>query len=341
MATTLKELALELGVTVPTVSRALRDSPRVKLQTRKRIQDLAAKRGYVANHIASGLKTNRSMTLGVLVPRIDESYWAEILEGIERGACRKQYAVLIGNTKDEDIGLVTNVRNMLQRRVDGIIRISHRREYPAAVLSQLQGRKLPMIDIDRDSPPQADCSVRLSFENEAGAQAAVRHLAGGLGHRTIGCLAGPISASHIARQRHDGFLAAMDSLGLPVAEGHVVEGGFAFEEALAPARQLLSSTQRPTAVVTCSDDAACAVYQVARDLGMSVPEQLSVVGFGNEKVAAQLPAALTTIDVPAVYAGELAFDRFIECRDGPGKPSMAIALPVNLVERASCAQPCE
>ncbi len=333
---TLKDLAKALNLSPPTVSRALRDSPRVNIRTRERVKRRAREAGYVPNHVASGLKTSQSRTIGVLTPSINMSYWATILEGIEEEANRQGYSAIIGITvnAEEERAVSANVTSMLQKRVDGIIRISHFTDYSEELMTQMRGRGIALVDVEFDGLRPPTDRVRVECDNHAGAYEATRHLID-LGYRRIGRIDGPVEISMIARQRRTGFLDAIGDYGPSAPEVAFVQCGFDFDTGLEAAEQLLGQLEPPLAIVACSDEVACAVFRVAHLKGLHVPGDLSIVGFGNREISRVLPAPLTTVEVPAMESGRLAFRQFLEQMDETDTLPRRITLSTRLLVRES------
>ncbi len=332
----LKDLAKTLNLSPPTVSRALRDCPQVNIKTRERVKRLAREAGYVPNHVASGLKTSHSRTIGVLIPCINMTYWATILEGIEEEANQHGYSAIIGITADaeQERTIKANVTSMLQKRVDGIIRISHFMDYPEELLAQMRGRGIALVDVEFDGLRPPNERVRIECDNHAGAYEATRYLID-LGHRRIGHIDGPVEISMIARQRRAGILDALEECGPSVVEMVGVQSGFDFDSGLEAAEHLMRQLAPPLAIVACSDEVACAVFRVAHLKGLRVPSDLSIVGFGNREISRILPVPLTTVEIPAMEIGRLSFRHFLEQMDKTHSPPRRVTLGTRLLVRDS------
>ncbi len=335
---TLKELARKLGLSPPTVSRALRNSSRVSLATRIRVQEAAARADYIPNLAASGLRTRHSKTIGVLVPDMDSSYWPKIMQGIQDKANQYDYTVIINASGSLD-SLTPNVYFMLRNRVDGMMRISHNMDYAAEVMRRFNDHNVVLVDIDFDGFPFASQRrIQVDFANEAGARLATQHLIA-LGHRNIVHINGPTYRSRPARMRRRGYEGAMNEAGIAIPNYAIPEADYSFESGVLAANYLFDHCHFPIAITACSDDIASAVIQVAWERNLRIPEVVSVVGFGDELVAKRLTVPMTTIKVPALECGQEAFNRFIELRETGSTSTLQVTLPVELIIRASTAPP--
>ena len=335
---TLKELAHELGLSPPTVSRALQNSSRVSLATRMRVQEAAARADYIPNQAASGLRTRHSKTIGVLVPTMDSSYWPEILQGIQRKANQHDYTVIVHASGSLD-SITSNVNFLLRNRVDGVLRISHNMDYDAKVMKRFHEDNTILVDIDFDGFPfTSHRRIQVDFSNEDGACLATQHLID-LGHRNIVHINGPTYRSRTARMRRRGYEIAMQEAGISIPPYVIPETDYSFESGLLAASGLFEDCHFPIGIIACSDDIAAAVIQIAWERKYKVPQDISVIGFGDELIAKRLSIPLTTIKVPAQNCGQEAFTQFYELRESDRITSLRITLPVELIVRNSTAPP--
>lgn len=325
----LKDLAAAVGVSASAVSLVLNDrhEGRVNSRTAERIRAAAVDMGYIPNQLARGLKTKRTHTIGVLSDRVASVPFAgRMLEGLQTVAWEAGYLAMIIDTTDRPELVDQASRSLLQRDIDAMIVAA---DFHRSVQVPSVPPTIPLVVLDGvpSEPGSADGVVP---DEVAGAHAAATHLLE-FGHRRIAfCNIG--GDQYIAsRLRYDGYAQAMTEHGADLDKRLVLSlKDPGTSTAYAPLLSLLSSPDRPTAVFCFSDQIAFAVYQAAGDLGLRIPEDLSVVGFDDQRfIADALRPALTTVRLPHYEMGAWAAKRVIDRmqEETPGPP---------LIERISC-----
>lgn len=329
-STSLRDIADAAGVHPSTVSRALKDpkTARIAPETVERIRRAAEERGYTPNAWAKSLRTRKSMMVGLTMPRLTDSGLAQMFDAAQRRALELGYqTVLVASehANDPDAAL----RGLLDGRTDGLIISTATRD--SAVLDQLAASGVRFVLLNRSSGEHPGVFI----DDLAGGSMAAKHLID-LGHSRIGHLSGPqnVSTGHL---RYEGFRAALTSAGLPVEERWVVPAHFDVERALDAARRMLGPSDRPTAIVAVNDTAAIAAMAVARELGLRVPDDLSVVGYNDSELSALMPIPLTTVRVPIPAMGASAVDLLM--RKIAGEEVTSIVLAPALITRQSTAPP--
>jgi LacI family transcriptional regulator len=332
---TIRDVARLAKVHPGTVSRALNPDTRalVNAATAERVADAAAQLGYQPNPIARGLKTNRSFTVGVLVPDITNPLFPPILRGIEDRLSRSGYTTLIVNTDNDSERERAALETMRARHVDGFITATARLE--ERVLSGFALSGTPIVLVNRGLE---DGSLPMvGVDDRAGTLLAVEHVSS-LGHRQIGHVAGPQDTS-TGHQRYLGFLDAVASCGLDV-EACPVSFASAFTEAggARACAELFADGRELTAIVAANDLLALGCYDVLAQRGMRCPEDLSVVGFNDIPFIDRLRPPLTSVRVPQRDIGAAAGDLLLECLADPAA-GRQIWLEPTLVVRGSTAAP--
>jgi LacI family transcriptional regulator len=331
---TLRDVARRVGVHPSTVSRALNPATRglITEGIARRVTRAAARLGYRLNPIAYGLKTNRSRTVGVLVPDITNPVFPPIIRGIEDALAEAGYTAILANT-DNDAGRERVIlENMFARRVDGLILATARRRDP--VVERCIAEDLPVVLINRMVDSGA---VSWVVNDDAfGVQLVVRHLID-RGHTRIAHLAGPLTLS-TGNARHRSFLSALKAAGLRNDARRVVAcGAFSESEGRLGFLELWRRDRSFTAVVAANDLLALGCYDAARELGVRVPDDLAVTGFNDMPFVDKLQPPLTTVRIPHYRMGAQAARTLVARLHNRDAPIEHVTLRPELVVRASTA----
>ncbi len=327
----IKDIARAAGVSHSTVSRALRNSPLVNPETAAYIRQLAQEMGYIPNVIAQSLVTQRTYTIGVIVTSISDPFIDRIVEGIEDLATREGYSVFLSSSHADPGREIAVVESFHRRRVDGMIVIASR--VGSLYTERLQELQVPIVLINNQAEGEYIYSV--SVDDENGARAAVQHLLE-LGHRRIGyvgCHFRPPSN----RRRLEGYRQALRQAGLPYLSDLVVhprtfsdiENG---REAL---DKLLGAGV--TGVFCYNDRTAIGLMTRAREQGVRIPDDLSVVGFDNIEASWYVSPTLTTLHQPRFEMGHAAAEMLLSLLAGEDVSDQVF--PCQLIVRESTAPP--
>lgn len=330
---TLKEVARAAGVHVSTVSRVLRqdEPPFGWTEAALRVRKVADELGYRPNLSAASLRTRQTMTLGVVMPRLTDSVAAVTCQAIEEAARQAGYQMLLASPPDEMTPQIDSINLLLDRQVDGLI-LSNLHIPADPALQAVDHRGVPVLLVSR----HADSTLpSVTIDNRRGGYLATEHLIA-LGHRRIG-LVGSTSHTSAGNDRTRGYLDALARAGIDPDPALIVAGQLDVAGGVDAGRRLLALPERPTAVFATNDEAALGVLGVARDMGITVPEQLSVVGFNDIPLVAQLPVPLTTVQTPSADMGTTAVARLLDLL--ADKPVESEILPVQLVVRDSTRTP--
>jgi len=337
MAATIKDIAKRLNVSVSTVSYALNDGPReVSPETKARVLKAAAELDYRPNSIAKSLVTRTSFTLGVVpterIPDLaDMHYFHGCFNGIVNRAEQVDFDVLTVTRYSVSDGRAM-VNALSDGRVDGVIFLAPRSECP--VVDAVIRRRIPSVLM---SSEMATGPATVGCDNEHGIRLAVEHLYK-LGHRKIGHIAGTEILDD-ARSRLSAFIGVAKEFGLSVDERWVRNGQFSPEGGMFAASQMLRLENRPTAIVCANDDSALGALWAARELGVSVPGQLSLVGFDDADFSRHTTPGITTVAQPLNAMGAAAVDLLLRQLDQ--KPVQHRRFLPELIVRASTSRPLE
>jgi LacI family transcriptional regulator len=333
---TLREVADAAGVHPGTASRALNAETRalVNEQTARRVLRAADELGYRPNPIARGLKTNRSDTVGVLIPDLMNPLFPPIVRGIQDRLEEAGHTPLIANTDNDPERERIYFERLRARQVDGFITATARRDDD--LLMQVAAIGTPVVLVNRRLE-QATLPAVVG-DDRAGVRLAVEHLTD-LGHRRIAYLAGPqqVSTGYL---RYEGFLEAMNDRGLEPDPALILFGeAFTEAEGMRLCRELLDGGAAPTAIAAGNDLVALGCYDVFEERGVRCPDQISIVGFNDMPFADRFDPPLTTIRIPHYQIGARAAELLIELQGQPQVSAPQIQLPPDLIVRASSAPP--
>ncbi|ROR92310.1 LacI family DNA-binding transcriptional regulator [Nocardioides aurantiacus] len=328
--TGIKDVATEVGLSTATVSRALRGQPGVSLANRRLVEEAATRLGYVASRTAAGLATGRTRTVAVVVPYVTRWFFAAVIHGAEQVLSERGYDLMLfnlaGSAEARHRVLETH---QLSKRADALMILGLQ---PNEQEQQwLTGHDACVVLVGAHVPLWP--SVRI--DDHEVSRTALHHLTE-LGHRRIAYVGGsPEEALDFAtpRARHRGYLDTVADLGLDRDPCLDVVGGFTVTGGLAAGHQLLALADRPTAVYCASDEMAIGVLRAARDRGVRVPDELSVIGVDDHEMAEHLD--LTTVRQPVVEQGRTAAQQLLGLLDGSPSPPAHVVLDAELVVRGS------
>ena len=327
---TMDDVALEAGVSRALVSLVMRDSPKVSDKRRARVLDAAERLGYRPNAIARNLASRRTHTVGVLLNELHNPFYAEIMDGVYEVSDALDYHVLIGASGGRRGGEGATLETLLDLRVEGVILIGPR--LPARAIAAAS-TWIPIVVVARPMrSPQVDS---IMDDERLGARLVVDHLAG-LGHRRILHIDGGRGAG--AATRRACYAAAMRRAGLE-DEIRIVAGDYTDVAGARAAARLIASGDLPTAIFAANDFVATGAIDQLDEAGLSVPGDISIVGYDNIFLAALRRLALTTINQPRADMGRLAITSLVEPIEGARTTAARYRLAPELIVRETTAPP--
>ncbi len=326
---TISDVAREAGVSLMTVSRVANNKGEISPATRQRVHDVIERLGYRPSGIARGLATQRTGTLGLVVPDMANPFFSDVARGTEDRARAAGYNIFVCNTDESPQREVAALDSLEEKRVDGIVLCSSRLHddglraaldhHPAAVLIN---RRLEVYHVD---------TVLLA--DRAGAGTAIQHLLRS-GHKAVGFLAGPLT-SYSSQQRTRGYREALATAGVVFNPDWVCPCSYEVESGRDAARAMLSDHPELTAIFCYNDLVAVGALQACADLGRRVPDDLALVGFDDIPLAALVAPPLTTCHVPRYDLGDQAMRLLLKRIDGVAEVCDEIVLHPELIIRAS------
>jgi len=329
--TTLAAIAAEAGVSLPTVSKVVNGRRDVAPATRARVEQLL----HQHNYSRGGMRRHRRSGLVDLVFNGLDSPWAvEILRGVEEWGSANSTGVAVSAVRHGDARPTSWTGTLASHDTDGVILVTS--ELTNSQLGQLRSAGIPLVVIDPVNPPPPEIPS-VGATNWAGGLSATEHLIG-LGHRRIGTIAGP-GDYLCSRARVDGYRSALERDDVSFDPALVRHGDFHHEGGFARGGELLDLADRPTAIFAGSDQQAFGVYEAARQRGLRVPEDLSVVGFDDLPVTRWASPPLTTVRQPLSEMGRTAAQMLGDLVDGGTLRASRIELSTELIVRESTAPP--
>jgi len=300
--TTIIDIAQELGVSNSTVSRALHDHPDINLDTKKAILAKAQELDYQPNQLAHNLVKSRTNTVGIVVPEFLTQFFPNIIVGAQRVLRQAGYNLMIMQSGESYENEVANTRTLLANRVDGlIVSMSHETNNYDHFLA-FEKRNIPIVYFNRVIEGLG--THKVVANDYQGAFLAVEHLIQN-GYRRIAHLGGPPNLL-ISKERKRGYLEALTKYDLPLLPELVINGDFTSQKAAIYARHLLDLPEPPDAIFAVNDPTAIEILTLAKAKGIRIPEELGVVGFSDDPIAAHIGKALTTVKQPTDQIGEAA-----------------------------------
>lgn len=326
---TISDVAREAGVSLMTVSRVINDKGEISPSTRMLVLDVIERLGYRPSRIAQGLATQRTGTLGLVVPDIANPFFSDIARGAEDRARTAGYHILVCNADESPQRELSVLQSLEERRVDGLVLCSSR--LPDDALRAALVYHPAVVLVNRRLEGALVGAVVLA--DEAGARTATQHLLQS-GHKAIGFLSGPLS-SYSSRQRSKGYRAALVAAGLPYNPDWVRPCSYEVQGGRDTTRALLTDFPELTALFCYNDLVAIGALRVSADLGRRVPDDLAVVGFDDIPMAALVTPSLTTCRIPRYDLGSQAMSLLLEHIEGCAGVCQEVVLHPELIIRAS------
>jgi LacI family transcriptional regulator len=329
---TIIDVAREANVSYSTVSRVVNGFDHVKPEKRQRVLEAMERLGYVANAQARSLAGGRSQVIGLLVRDFAHAYTGEVLRGIDAELAPLEYDLMLYTSHHRNTKESVYINKLTQGVSDGLLLLLPLD--PGAYLETLHQRQFPYVVIDHQGFD--DFSPTVAATNWQGAFEATRYLIE-LGHTRIGHITGRMDVSS-ALERLQGYQAALASSNIAFTPELVANGYFEQQEGYVAAQTLLNLPQPPTAIFAANDASAIGAVEAIRSHGLSIPEDVSVVGFDDIPQAASLYPALTTVRQPLSDMGRAATRLLLKYIEDPTLPNERIVLPTELIVRASCSE---
>ncbi|HSM26435.1 MAG TPA: LacI family DNA-binding transcriptional regulator [Anaerolineaceae bacterium] len=330
---TIVDVAADAGVSFGTVSRVINNDVHVKDETRQRVLDTMSRLNFVANRQARSLAGGKTNTIGLLVPDLGTGYIGEIIRGIDSVLGESYFDLMLYTTHRKATKEVSYVNKLIQGMVDGLLLVLPRN--PIDYVEFLSSQNFPFVLIDHQGTGE-DCPA-IGSTNWQGAYQATNYLVQ-LGHKRIGFITGWLDLG-CAVDRLEGFKAALKNNRIPLINELMYEGTFAQLDGYVGANKFLGLKKPPTAIFASNDVMAMAAMDAAREKGLRVPEDISIIGFDDIPQASLVRPSLTTIRQPLEQMGRTAAQVLLDILRNPINSYKRIELPTELIIRDSTTKP--
>lgn len=332
MRVTIKDVAKEAGVSITSVSLVLNGNyDKVSAETKQRILEVAAKLKYRPNHIAMSMVKKTTKTIGLVLPDISNIYFSELAKQIEQECYALGYNMLYGNTQDRASRDIEYINIFLDRNVDAIIMVLSNTidKHLAEIESIINSTDTPILILDRKI--LANKCTNVLVNQKLGGYIATKHLID-LGHTSIGCISGPTN-TYSGEERLEGYKTAMADHDIPIRPELIVEGNYHRESGMKALPSLLG--QGVTAIFACNDMMALGVYKQAVNYNISIPQDLSVIGFDDIFIADSLIPPLSSIAQPSARLAKVVVEQALAAINDPDHKNEVIVFDPILMIRGS------
>jgi len=330
VAASIKDVAKVAGVSIATVSRVLNDVDVVNEDTKKKVQDAIKKLGYRPNIIARSLKTQKSRTIGIIIPDISNQFYPEIVRGAEDVSNIYNYNIMLCNTDLDPVKEMEYFRVFKEKMVDGVIYMSNSLE--AEMINLIKELELPTVLVETTDKENTFPSV--TIDNEKAAIDAINYLVK-KGNKKIAYIGSHEDAVNAAAYRFAGYIAALKKNNLELKDELCSFGGLKPQDGYDGIKNILKNNEID-AVFCASDELAMGVINALRDMGRKIPEEIDVIGFDNIYSAAYFYPKLTTVEQPMYDMGSVGMRMLIKIINGAELVQHHFVLPHQIVERDSC-----
>ncbi len=324
----IKDVARKAGVSISTVSRVVNESKVVKPETHEKVMKAIEELGYKPNAIARSLKIKNTKTIGILIPDISNQFYPEVVRGIEDIANMYEYNIFLCNTDLDQEKEIKYYEALAEKQVDGTIFIGN-------IVSQDLYKKFKTYDIpviligaDYEDVPS------VGIDNVGASKEIVNYLIK-KGHDRIAMITGKNYDPVVGIARLEGYKNALNEANMPIEDELIVEGGLRFKNGYEGCRKILELESPPSAIFVANDEMAIGAMRAALEQGISIPEDLAIVGFDNIDMSAKVYPSLTTVAQPMYEMGAIAMRVLTKILNDEILDSKKIVLNYSLLERES------
>jgi len=329
--TTLVDIARRLGISPSTVSRALCNHPDIRKETKEEVRKVAEELRYSPNPIARSLKSNRTMTIGVIVPEIKHDFFSSAISGMEEIAYHSGYTIILCQSNESFEREVVNTNALMHHRVSGVIVSISQNTKCGDHFQDLLRRKIPLVFFDRVCDDVV--ASKVVIDDYKSAYGAVTHLVE-RGYKHIAHFAGPKELG-ICIKRRTGYVDALNHAQLELRNEFVRYGGLHEQDGYSSMESLLRENMLPDAIFAVNDPVAIGTFQRIKEAGLRIPDDIAIVGFSNNKITTLVDPQITTVDQPSFEMGRKAAEILISTIEDKTVEPKTLVLDAKLIVRAS------
>jgi len=286
------DIAKKLNISRVTVSKALRDHPDISKSMKKKISETAREMGYVPNLIARQLNSNRTFTIGIVVPDLENSFFSYIVDSMIDYATEHNYYTILTVSREKEKIEKQNIENLIGMRVDGLLVCLSQETKDRQVFDTVKKMKIPLVFFDRAFENLK--FSRVVFNDKPGAVYSLNRIIG-KGYTKIANFAG-YASTNIGKQRKEGYIQALSQNKIALKKEWIIEGGFELRDGYESFRKLNSSGNLPEIIFAVNDRVALGAYKAAKEAGLRIPEDIGIFGFGFYEITDFFDPQLTLIN---------------------------------------------
>ncbi|MBU3159525.1 LacI family transcriptional regulator [Clostridium frigoris] len=331
MAASIKDVAREAGVSIATVSRVLNDIDVVNEDTKKKVKDAIKKLSYRPNIVARSLKTQKSSTIGIIIPDISNQFYPEIVRGCEDVANIYNYNIMLCNADLDVDKEMESLRILKEKMIDGVIYMSN--SIGNNVIELIKELEMPVVLVETADEQGIFPSV--AIDNVTAAADAVKYLAN-KGNKNIAYVGTSIEKVNALSQRYTGYTKGLSDIGITLNKDLIYLGGVKSRDGYTGINVILDTGAKVDAVFCASDEIAMGVINALRDKSINVPEKIDVMGFNDIYSASTFYPKLTTVSQPMYDMGSVGMRMLIKSINNLVVDEKHFVLPYRIVERDSC-----
>ena len=302
------DIAEKLNVSRVTVSKALRDHPDISPEMKRRVKEIAEECGYTPNLIAKNLTSKRTLTIGIVVPDLENSFFSYAVDSMVDAASEHHYHTILTVSRENEQNEKYNIQSLIGMRVDGLLVCVSQRTSDPRVFEEVKKRNIPIVFFDRQLEGMDFRSV--TFNDEIGAVDALERIIKN-GYSRIGHFAGYSNVS-IGRKRCDGYRKALEKNGLKIDPAWILVAGFEIQDGYNSFMKLFQTKKMPEIILAVNDRVALGAYKGAKEVGMDIPGDIGIIGFGFSETAQMFSPTLSIIHQDPRRLGTAALETLIE-----------------------------
>jgi len=305
---TQSDIARKLNVTRITVSKALRDHPDISKEMKKKVNELAEELGYTPNLIAKNLTSRKMFTIGIVIPDLENSFFAYATDSIIDTATEKKYNVFVTVSRENQQNEILNLKNLIGMRVDGLLVCVSQQTNDIRIFNRIKNLNIPLVFFDRQF--EGLNFRNIVFDDKNGAISALNKIIEE-GYSKVAHFAGYLNVS-IGKERYAGYKYALEKNGIELNPDWIIEGGFEVKDGYESFMRLYKKNNLPEIIFTVNDRVALGAYQAAREVGINIPEDIGLAAYGFNETAQTFTPPLSIINQDPRKIGRAAAEMLIE-----------------------------